>query len=62
LAVYLYCGSAVARQQVIAKLSGFEFENSEGFFVRVTCNAARSPGDRRWFVKVFDALVPKRAT
>jgi hypothetical protein len=59
LAVYLYCGSAPARQQVIAKLSGFASENSEGFAIRVTCSAARSPGDRRWFAKLFDALVPK---
>jgi len=61
LSVYFYCGTPAARQKVLTKLEQSKIGKIEApdLEVRVTCDAAESPGDKSWFLRVFDTLVPK---
>ncbi len=61
LAIWFYCGTSAAKQKLLAKLERSKVGKIDhlDLDVRVACDAAESLGDKGWFLKVFDALVPK---
>ena len=62
MAVYFYCGNPQARQKILSRLGNFQTEEQAGdFTVRVATDARKSGGDKNWFLKVIDSVVPKVA-